>query len=310
MIPRRPLRRIIVLLEVVALAATIWLGLDILRAGGLDGWLAARGPQLVWLQPAPYVPQGHTVEVDGRAIYIDCRGSGSPTVILEAGFGANAANWAQLLDDTAPITRVCAWDRPGVGRSEARGLHTGRDTVADLRAALAVAGEHGPYVVVAHSLGGVYALLFADLEASEGLDDVVGLVQLDSFEPLIWLADDPGLDQALRDQHRQVLAETGAMFEQYEQLDWDPTVAEVRTLPPTQVETVMLPIEMARKFGDQAEPGPAALAAAWYRVVEEHYPNGRVEVVTNSGHAIGTDRPELVAARVREMVEAVRARET
>ena len=44
----------------------------------------------LYLEPPPYVPLGHTVDVDGRAIYIDCRGSGSPTVILEAGFGASA----------------------------------------------------------------------------------------------------------------------------------------------------------------------------------------------------------------------------
>ena len=200
----------------------------------------------------------------------------------------------------AAITRVCAWDRPGVGRSEARGLHTGRRGRADLRAALAGAGEHGPYVVVAHSLGGVYALLFADLEAAERLERRRGVRPCSTRSShSIWLADDAGLDQALRDQHRQVLAETGAMIQRDEQLDWDGDGGGAPSpAGRPQIETLMLPIEMDRKFGDQSQPGPAALAAAWYRVVEEHYPNSRVEVVTNSGHVIGT-RPTRARCRAR-----------
>jgi pimeloyl-ACP methyl ester carboxylesterase len=285
----------------------IGLGLDIARVGGLDAWSAARGLYALPLEPPPYVARGRTVEVDGRAVYLDCRGSGSPTVILEAGFGAGAGSWAWLLDDTAETTRVCAWDRPGLGQSEPRGLHTGLETAADLRAALEAAGEEGPYVVVAHSLGGAYAVLFASLQGSANGDAVEAFVMLDTFEPLVWLVDDPGLDEAIRDGHVEVLTQTGAMFQSGEQLDWEATLAELRALGPTEVETLLLPISMGGKFGDQAQPEPSALAEAWYRVVGEHYPNGRVEVVADSGHVIHFDQPELVTARVREVVLGVRA---
>jgi pimeloyl-ACP methyl ester carboxylesterase len=293
----------VTVLAVVAIGVALALGLDVLRYGGPLAWLVAHAPG-----PAVYEARGRTFDVDGRPIYLDCRGSGSPTVILEAGFGANAGNWSQQLQDIEPLTRVCAWDRPGVARSAPRGLHTGLEAAADLRAVLAAAGEHGPYVVVAHSLGGVYGLLFESVEASAGGDGVAGFVMLDTFEPLAWMAEDPLLDASIRANHREVFAQTGAMIEGGEQLDFDATIAELLALPPTQTETLLLPITMDRKFGDQSQPGPAALAASWYRVVAEHYPNGRVEVVADSGHAIGADQPQLVADRVRAMVEAIRSR--
>jgi pimeloyl-ACP methyl ester carboxylesterase len=303
-----PIRRPALLLAVVVIGVAVGLGLDIVRVGGLDAWFATRfGSGLPPDAPA-YVARGRTVDVDGRAVYLDCRGSGSPTVILEAGFGAGAGSWAWLLDETAEVTRVCSWDRPGLGRSEARGLHTGLETAADLRAALEAAGEKGPYVVVAHSLGGVYALLFASLQGSANGDRVEAFVMLDTFEPLVWLADEPSLDEALRDSHREVLMQTGAMFQGGEQLDWEATLAELHAMGPTEVETLLLPTNMATKFGDQAQPAPSALAAGWYRVVDELYPNGRVEIVANSGHMIHFDQADLVAARVQEVVAAVRAR--
>jgi pimeloyl-ACP methyl ester carboxylesterase len=302
------IRRPVLLLAVVVIGAAVGLGLDIARAGGLDAWSAARAGYVFLPDPPPYVARGHTVDVAGRAVYLDCRGSGSPTVILEAGFGAGAGSWAWLFDATAETTRVCAWDRPGLGRSDARGLHTGLETAEDLRAALEAAGEEGPYVVVAHSLGGAYAMLFDSLVASPDGDGVMALVMLDTWEPLVWIADDAELDPAIRDGHRAVLAQTGEMFQEWEQLAWEATLAELRTLPPTEAETLHLPINMGGKFGDQAQPVPSALAAAWYRVVGEHYPNGRVEVVENSGHVIHFDQPELVTSRVREIVAAVRAR--
>ena len=294
-------------LAAVAIGAAIGVGVDIVRVGGLGAWYSARFVQPFPPGPPPYAELGRTYDVDGRAVYLDCRGSGSPTVILEAGFGADGGGWGWLLDDTAETTRVCAWDRPGLGRSDGRGLHSGLEAMTDLRAVLAAAGERGPYVVVAHSLGGIYALLFASLGA-RGAGDVVGFVMLDTMEPLVWLADDPGLDASIRDGHREVLARTGAMIQGGEDLDWAATMAELRALPAIQVETLHLPINMGSKFGDQSQPIPAALAVSWYRVVGEHYPNGRVEVVSNSGHVIHFDQPELVADRVREMVAAVRAR--
>jgi pimeloyl-ACP methyl ester carboxylesterase len=256
----------------------------------------------------PYVPMGRSVEVDGRAVYLDCRGTGSPTVILEAGFAASAGSWGAVLDGVAATTRTCAWDRPGLGGSQSRGPHTGLQVAADLRAALAAAGEPGPYVVVAHSLGGVYALLFASTDdPGTDEDDVVAFVMLDSFEPLVWIADDPALEPETREGHLDVLAQTGVMIAEGEGLLWDATLAELRALPPTDVPALLLPIEMDRKFGDQSQPIPKTFASAWYRAVELGYRDPTIEVVTGSGHVIQFDRPDVVIERTRAIVEQLRA---
>src|SRR5215218_3971038 len=107
-----PRIRHLVLAVVAGLALAV--GIVVLRPGGPLAWLAARG-----LPPA-YVAQGASFEVDSRSLYLDCRGDGSPTVVLEAGLGDTAAGWSAVHDALAATTRTCAYDRAGRGRSEAR----------------------------------------------------------------------------------------------------------------------------------------------------------------------------------------------
>jgi pimeloyl-ACP methyl ester carboxylesterase len=114
---------------------------------------------------------------DHRALNIRCLGHGSPTVILESGFGADASAWSDLQPRLAQITRVCAYDRAGYGFSDPG--PTPRDGAAiarDLDYGLQAAGVGGPYVVVGHSAGGLYARLFAARRRKE----VVGLLFVDS----------------------------------------------------------------------------------------------------------------------------------
>lgn len=298
----------------IALAIVVGLGLgaaiDLGRSGGLEPWLARRFPGLApdpFAGLPPYVALGRTVTVDGRSVYLDCRGAGSPTVILEAGFGSDAGSWGPLLDDTAATTRVCAWDRPGLGRSAARGRHTGSEAVADLRAALAAAGERGPFVVVAHSLGGVYAHLFS-AEAAEHGDPVEAFVMIDTYEPLVGVATDPAVPAELRAEVQRVLDETGAMLQAGEDLDWAATMAELDALGPVTIPALLLMMEPRLRYGDPAEPRPAVLIASWERGIARRYPNGELELVPGAGHLIHLERPELVAGRVRDVVLEVRAR--
>lgn len=284
----------------MAIGLVLALGIDIARTGGIETWLARRG-----VSP-PYDPRGRTVEVDGRSVYLDCRGSGSPTVILEAGYLSGAGSWGSVLDGIAATTRVCAWDRPGIGRSEARGLHTGTQTTADLRAALAGAGEGGPYVVVAHSLGGVYAQLFAAVPAADGTR-VVALVMIDTYEPLLGVDVDEAIAADVRADVRRALDDTGAMIQGGEDLDWTTTMAELEPLGPVRLPALLLSVEPRLRYGDPAEPIPAALIVAWSRAIAARYPIGRLEIVPNTGHFIHLERPSLVIDRVREVVLDARA---
>jgi len=101
----------------------------------------------------------------GRKMYLECRGTGSPTVVLVGGLRASAEDWSigdksapPVFPEVAKFTRVCAYDRPGtpVGDEPSRSdlvpqPTTAGDAVADLHAMLRAAGEAGPYVLVGHS---------------------------------------------------------------------------------------------------------------------------------------------------------------
>ena len=121
---------------------------------------------------------GTTYVVDGHRLHLDCRGQGGPTVVLENGLGEVSASWSRVVSQLGS-TRVCAYDRAGQGWSDDAGDQDGIAAAQDLHAALTAAGEQGPYVLVGHSIGGPYALVYA----SEYPDDVAGMVLLDSSSP-------------------------------------------------------------------------------------------------------------------------------
>jgi pimeloyl-ACP methyl ester carboxylesterase len=114
----------------------------------------------------------------GRTLYIECVGSGSPAVVLDAGFGSDTHAWEDVLPEVGRGTRTCAYDRAGAGNSVAPpGVRDARDEIADLRRLLAGAHVAPPYVLVGHSYGGVLARVYAHQYPSK----TAGLVLVDSM---------------------------------------------------------------------------------------------------------------------------------
>ncbi len=129
-----------------------------------------------------YPPPGRLVDVGGgRRIHLDCRGTGSPTVVFESGQDdTGSLSWAKVHDEVAATTRACAYDRAGILWSDPRDAPvTAAGIAADLHTALAAAGEKGPFVLVAHSLGGAYAMTYTQRYG----DQVGGLVLVDASHP-------------------------------------------------------------------------------------------------------------------------------
>jgi pimeloyl-ACP methyl ester carboxylesterase len=113
---------------------------------------------------------------DGRRMNIFCEGQGRPTVILEAGAGGSTLEWRQVQDELANATQVCAYDRAGMGFSDAGPMpRTAEAVVADLSALLHAANTKPPYVLVSHSLGSYFVRLYADRHPEE----VTGMVLVD-----------------------------------------------------------------------------------------------------------------------------------
>lgn len=133
------------------------------------------------LDKAAYAMPGQLIDVGGHKLHISCTGSGSPTVILEAGLGEPAAmmsGWIQ--PGVATATKVCVYDRAGKGWSEpAETPQGGLGIATDLHTLLGRAKIDGPYVLAGHSSGGVYMQVFA----ARYPDQVAGVVLLDSQPP-------------------------------------------------------------------------------------------------------------------------------
>src|SRR5579872_2655837 len=128
-----------------------------------------------------FPPPGRMVDIGGRRIQLDCRGAGAPIVVFESGLDAlGSLSWSAVQNDVAKFTRACAYSRAGVIWSDDAGRPFAAGNVAeDLHRALAAAGEKPPYVLVAHSLGGPYSLVFTGRYGA----DVAGLVFVDASHP-------------------------------------------------------------------------------------------------------------------------------
>jgi pimeloyl-ACP methyl ester carboxylesterase len=148
------------------------------------------------LTAAPTVAEGGNFSglVDiggGRKMYLECRGIGSPAVVIVPGLKASADDWTKsepgktnVFSEVAGFTRVCAYDRPGVPVGEAPSRSdpvpmpiTASDSVTDLHALVAAAGIATPFVIVGHSYGG----LVVRLHAMTYPGDVDGMVLVDAF---------------------------------------------------------------------------------------------------------------------------------
>ena len=105
---------------------------------------------------------GALVDIDGRAMHIYCVGKGTPTVVLESGAGDDWIYWQKVQPEASRASRVCTYDRGGLGWSDPRpGRRDAHAIAADLHRLLAAAGERPPYVMVGASAGALYARMFA-----------------------------------------------------------------------------------------------------------------------------------------------------
>lgn len=125
----------------------------------------------------PYPPQGQMVEVDRHKMHIHCLGEGSPTVILAAGLDDFSIFWSQVQPEVAKVTRVCSYDRAGLGWSDSSpNPRTSETMVKELHSLLANSGIDAPYVLVGHSFGGALMRLYAHSYP----DEVIGVVLVDA----------------------------------------------------------------------------------------------------------------------------------
>lgn len=281
----------------VAIGLTGALVIDVWRVGGWQAWLALHR------LPPPYVAGGSLIDVNGTRAYLDCRGTGSPTVVLDAGLGSGASGWGFVLDWVAERTRVCAWDRPGIGASAAIGRHTLVDTARLLRATLETAGEVPPFVVVGHSLGGVYARVFASAFRS----DIGGVVLVDPYMPDVHPVDQVALVSGLRESWLAGLRATNDSVAAAEDLDWEASYAQLSAASIDGLPLELLFVDQRLRWEGPYDVAETDLIAAWRRLVEGLSTDHRLTIAEGSTHMIQYDRPDLVVDAVLRLVDRSRS---
>jgi pimeloyl-ACP methyl ester carboxylesterase len=253
-----------------------------------------------------------TVDIGGRALYITCQGEGSPTVILEGGgFGGGVNTWVAVQPGVAAVTRVCSYDRAGVGASDpAPKPRTAADAVADVHALLSAAEVPGPYVLVGASIGGLFARLYATTYPEE----VVGMVLLDPSNeygdavaealagPELWAEVLPmwaGADlEGFWGDDGFILEETKAQLRASRRAGL-PDIPLVVAVPESPFNSSCCPegwpIKADLRLWTQLQNQVADLVS-----------RGRVVLVENSGHEMHFTQPAIVVDLIVDVVDAVR----
>ncbi len=123
---------------------------------------------------------GKLIKANDYSLHLKCTGSGSPTIILEAAAGELSSSWGWIQPELTKETRVCSYDRQGRGWSTGQNVEGNLEAVAkDLHTALTGAQLNDKYILVGHSLGGIYIRKYQELYP----DEVIGLVLVDSSHP-------------------------------------------------------------------------------------------------------------------------------
>lgn len=259
----------------------------------------------------------------GRKMYLECRGTGSPTVVLVSGKGNRADIWSTpnpekpgpvVFREVARLTRVCAYDRPGTTGALASEPSrsnpvpepvTIADAVVDLHALLIASKEPGPFVLVGHSIGGLITRLYASTYPT----DVSGLVLVDA------LSED--LYKGLTPEQQAVFEKLNDVPEKYDNVR---SFQQVRAAPPVRAMPVVVltadrppitgkdiasgrfPPDVTAKFADALWAAQVTAQDSLARL----FPNAKHITNTNSSHYIQIDQPRLVIDSIREVVDAVR----
>lgn len=318
-------------------------------AGLVAGALAVSGMPMPARAQSPTAGEGvdfiGLVDIGGRSMYMESAGEGSPTVVLVSGALGRGDVWSRdllqpegerqmVFPAVAEFTHVIEYDRPGTIGEVNTSLEpngplfypsrsddvpqprTGAEVVQELHDLLEAAEVPGPYVLVGHSVGGLYSRLYAMTYP----DEVVGLVLVDATNEEVWAEFANALtpDQWAVFEAGTVLNEELLAAYPAGEVNWtaplleDPTIEQVRQ---ARAESPLHPMPLfilshGIPFGEPFPGWPSEEMEAIMSQLQEDtaslLPDAKHVIATESGHNIHQDQPELVIDAIRDVVDAVR----
>ncbi len=287
-------------------------------SGAVYQWVATRRD----LAATP--PPGELVDIGGHRLHLWCTGKGAPTVILDTGLGGTTADWGFVQPEVARVTRVCAYDRAGMGYSD-RGPspRTARRIASELAELLDHNGNDPPVVLVGASIAGFGVRVLA----SEHPERVAGLVLVDAsheddahevppmarFVPVLATT---GVFRLLRmsfGQRVESLAPSVRRFAlatSFRASGFQTAADELRHIRESASDvtrsrrrlTIPVVVVTGGRGGDET----------WRRLQRDQASlsdRGCLIVAQRSGHVVAVDQPEAVVDAIRSVVETARGRD-
>ena len=262
------------------------------------------------------------VDIGGRTLHLTCLGDapvGTPTVVVEAGLGGPSSEWRGIQDTLSATTRICAYDRAGIGQSPSADgpARTSADLVADLHALLQAATIVGPYLFVGHSTGAWQVSLYAATYP----DEVVGAVYVDPRNPRTssrYLdvlgkakSGEPAAVTAYRDHQTEFESDTGNP-EHFDLIASAAQAAAVEkgdgALYGSKPVIVLTAGQDPSEFADLPLPIAAAMLAVLKKGYEGYLTetsNGTITPIPDSSHQIFNDDPQAVVDAVKSVLGSV-----
>jgi pimeloyl-ACP methyl ester carboxylesterase len=271
--------------SVVALCA-----LTLLAAAACT-WTGRHEPAPSHAADPPPPPIGGKVNVGGFSLAYRCQGFGSPTVILEAGLGLGGLEeFRSLMPEVASMTRVCTYDRAGVGNSDPRPSSmspvSGAEFARETHLLFEGIGIDGPYILVGHSFGG----MLVRAQAATYPGDAMGLVLIDAAsEPEVAYFRRIGINPWVDGTSRIDISSVVTLLER----------------GPALRRTPLVVITAGREDDQWLRQIPARDAAFQDRLAGLSR-NAVHVTATDAGHFVQDDDPALVVAAIREALDAAR----
>ncbi len=246
-------------------------------------------------------------DLDGYKIHYKVMGQGLPTVIFEAGAGGDASVWEKVAPEIAKSNQAFTYDRAGMGRSQYNGKdRQAQEIVSELDALLQKLKINPPYILVGHSIGGIYMRYYQNQHPG----NVVGMVLIDPGHELMAQATGNNFVNELK---KQVTAQTANLSQgaKSEALGAFQTWEEMSSVDMSDVGNIPVTVIASDKTLDLIDNPELNTEAnenlrELQKEIARQSSQGKYIVATSSGHMIQLDQPQIVIDAIKEMIKRVK----